>query len=99
MKLNGLTLLYENKEAILALAVLIIVFFVFWTKKIDKKKIAQMMKIPNNSKEKWLMCHVWAFMVKRGAFFFLDFLFLFFFAFFENENTGSDIPNIGKSEE
>ncbi len=53
MKLSGLTLLYENKEAILAVAVLSIVFFVFWNKKDDEKNSAPTDNTTKHFKEKW----------------------------------------------
>ena len=53
MKLSGLTLLYENKEAILAVAVLSIVFFVFWNKKYGEKDSVPNDDTTKHFKDKW----------------------------------------------
>ncbi|MHC3994042.1 hypothetical protein ACXWTF_04390 [Thiomicrolovo sp. ZZH C-3] len=53
MKLNGLDLLYENIEAVLAVVVLSIVFFVFWDKKNKQAGITQNDDQSPQPKENW----------------------------------------------
>jgi len=82
MKLNGLTLLYENKEAILALAVLIIVFFVFWGKKNRQKNDAPNDEITKQFKEKWYDVSRMDIIGNKVGVLFLAFLVLIYFALF-----------------
>ena len=82
MKLNGLTLLYENKEAILALAVLIIVFFVFWDKKNRQKNDAPNDEITKQFKEKWYDVSRMDIIGNKVGVLFLAFLVLIYFALF-----------------
>ena len=49
MKLSGLVLLYENKEIIVAIIVLSIIFFIYW----DKRSLHLDDKQTNDFKWKW----------------------------------------------
>jgi len=82
MKLSGLTLLYENKEAILAVVVLSIVFFVFWNKKSGEKN-----SVPNDDtirhfKEKWYDVSRMDIIGNRVGIAFLALLVLIYFVLF-----------------
>ena len=53
MNLNGIALLYENKEAVLAVVVLSIVFFVVWNKKNKQVDTTQNDDQSPQPNEKW----------------------------------------------
>jgi len=52
MKLNGLILLYENKEIIITIIVLSIIFFIYWDKN-NKQNLSLTDEQTNDFKEKW----------------------------------------------
>ena len=52
MKLSGLVLLYENKEIIVTIIVLSIIFFIYWDKK-NKESLPLNDTQTNDFKEKW----------------------------------------------
>ena len=82
MKLSGLTLLYENKEAILAVAVLSIVFFVFWNKKDNEKNSAPTDDTTKHFKEKWYDVSRMDIIGNKVGVLFLALLALIYFALF-----------------
>jgi len=52
MKSSGLVLLYENKEIIISIIVLSIIFFIYWDKN-NKQNLPLTDKQTNNFKKKW----------------------------------------------
>ena len=53
MKLSGLLLLYENKEIIVTIIILSIIFFIYWDKKNKENSLHLDEEQTNSFKEKW----------------------------------------------